>query len=376
LGKAFFINGLNAKTGGGRSILNNLLTLIRNRIFSDDYYVLTPLKGQYEKYTSESLKIVDIAPFLKVTSLSPFVYQFVLPKLISKLNVNAILNLGDLIINTKIPQLYLFDWPYAAYPESVVWKTMELKGYMQRKVKLWYFKKYINHKNLKVAAQTLAMKRKLESLYGLNSLEIVPNAVSLENIDGDENKNYNFSADKKKFLYLTYYYSHKNLEIFIPLAKKIKALELPYCLIVTIAATQHKKAKKFLNAIEENEVSDIIINVGPVEAQHVPSLYKQSDALLMPSLLESFSGTYVEAMHHKKPILTSNIDFATAVCGDAALYFDPLNVDSILIAMKEVFENDRLKNRKIKAGEDRLGNMPNWNQVLNKIESLLLNIAN
>ena len=30
----------------------------------------------------------------------------------------------------------------------------------------------------------------------------------------------------------------------------------------------------------------------------------------MPTLLESFSGTYVESMYFEKPILTSDLDFA------------------------------------------------------------------
>jgi len=66
----------------------------------------------------------------------------------------------------------------------------------------------------------------------------------------------------------------------------------------------------------------------------VPSLYAQSDALLMPTLLESFSGTYVEAMFHKIVILTSKLDFAEDVCGESAFYFDPTSPEDILASIE------------------------------------------
>jgi hypothetical protein len=46
----------------------------------------------------------------------------------------------------------------------------------------------------------------------------------------------------------------------------------------------------------------------------VPKWYKATQALLLPTLLESFSGTYIEAMHFERPIFTSNLDFAKEVC--------------------------------------------------------------
>ena len=51
--------------------------------------------------------------------------------------------------------------------------------------------------------------------------------------------------------------------------------------------------------------------------------------MILPTLLESFSATYIEAMFHGKTILTSDLDFARDVCGEAAFYFDPLNPQSI-----------------------------------------------
>ena len=153
-------------------------------------------------------------------------------------------------------------------------------------------------------------------------------------------------------------------------------MRFPYCLIVTIAAWQHRRAKELLDSLQKEGLDDTVINVGPVQMNYVPALYSQCDALLMPTLLESFSGTYVEAMYHRKVILTSNLDFAEDVCGEAAFYFDPLDVDSISDAINLAFGDDELRMQRIEEGARKLNEMPDWKQVFEKYQYVLQNIIN
>ncbi len=320
---------------------------------------MTPDKNEYENYSCDFIEIIDINNLYKKNALFPFLYYFIIPRILRDNKIDLIFNLGDIVIPTTIPQLYLFDWPYAVYPDSVVWKRMDIKCFLSRKTKLFIFKKNIKYATT-VIAQTKTMKDRLESIYELDNIEIVPNAVSLENISGGQSFNFNLPKNKIKLLYLTYYYSHKNLEVFIPLARKINELSLSYCIIVTIESKQHKLAKHVINNIKKENLHNIIINVGPVKMENVPSLYTQCDALLMPTLLESFSGTYVEAMYHKKTIITSDLDFAKDVCGEAAFYFNPLDVDSILSSINHAFEHSTLRMQKIEAGKNKLSQLLTW----------------
>lgn len=364
-----FLNGLNAKTGGGKSILNNYLTLLKNSNSDKYYYVLTPIKKEYEKYNCEIIEIVDINKIYKKTILLPFVNSFILPKTIRNLNIDVIFNLADIPIPSNIPQAFLFDWSYAAYPDSTVWETMDFKSSLIRKSKLYFFKKYLHYPKI-VIAQTETMKKRLESIYDLKNIEVVPNAVSLENMDDGEA--FDFALlDGIKLLYLTYYYPHKNLEIFIPLAQEIKRRKLDFKLITTVEASQHIGAEKFLEDIKKFDLDDIIINIGSVDMKNVPSLYKQCDGLLMPTLLESFSGTYVEAMFHQIPIFTSDFDFASAVCENAAFYFEPFEEKSILESINYAFENDKIRKEKVDAGQQVLNKLLNWEQAFTKYQSII-----
>lgn len=366
------INGLNSKVGGGKSILNNYLKLLIEKSDTDIYYLVCPDENEYKKFESTRLKIIRIDKFWKKTALSPILYLIILPNLINKFKINSIFNLGDIPIYTKTKQIYLFDWPYAVYPEYMSLKWMDFKGLIYRKIKFLFFKKLVNLPT-HVIAQTETMKKRLGLLYNLDNITIVPNAVSLDNFVGGEIKNYNLSQNKNKLLYLTHYYTHKNIEILIPVAKHFKKFNLPFVIIITISPHQHQRANKLIKLIKNHKLESNIINVGPVEMKHVPSLYSQCDGLLMPTLLESFSGTYVESMYHNKPIFTSNYDFAIDVCRNTAFYFNPLDSSSIIETIENAFNNfDEIKLKTSKANK-RLNEMPNWRHTFLSYQKLIKN---
>ncbi len=365
------INGVNSKSGGGLSILTNYLKLLSedSNVSKHNYFVLAASDVDLSDFCTDNIFVENVSCFISSTYASPFIYEYYLPKYIDNNQFDIVFNMGDLIINTNCPQLYLFDWPYAVYPEHSIWKFMDIKSKLNRLVKLSYFKKRISFNGL-VLAQTSVTAAKLKSIYGIKNVVIVPNAVSIDNYENIITKDF-MLPQKTNLLYLTYYYPHKNLEIFLPLAKKIKDNNLDFRIVITIDKTQHVKARQLLEKIKILKLDDIIINVGAVHMRDVPSLYKQCNGLLMPTLLESFSGTYVEAMHHEIPIFTSNFDFADAVCGEAAIYFDPENANSIEDCLISSFENKDLLKDKVRKGRERLAELPNWSQTFNLFQAYL-----
>lgn len=367
-----FINGLSAKSGGGKSILSNYLRLLYKSTDNEVYIVLVPSKELYHEYNSAKIEIFHLPIILSNKFLFPFVYSIILPIILRKKEVDLIFNLADVPIRSKVKQLFLFDWPYAVYPKSEVWEMMGWGDFLVKKFKLIFFEIFSNYIDVLIA-QTETMQKHLSALYGIQNIEVVPNAVSLDNLSGGVVKNYNFPSGFK-FLYLTHYYPHKNIEIFIEIAKQIKAQNLNFKLITTLDPGQHKDARKFLCDTKRLGLENIILNVGAVKMENVPSLYKQCDALLMPTLLESFSGTYVEAMYHKKPILTSKYDFAMDVCQSAAIYFDPNDANEILIKMKSLSESDEVRERLVLEASDILSRMPDWNDTFKMYNKIIKNL--
>ena len=235
--------------------------------------------------------------------LRPVMDEHWLTRRIDDLAPDVIFSMGNFAVPSTRKQVVLFMWPYATYPEGEVWDRMSWKDVQTRRAKINTFRKRLKYADV-VAPQTQTSADRLRRYYPeIKELCVVPTAVALNESQlplSGTRADFEWNQPGKKLLCLTRYYPHKNLEILIELARLIKFHQKPYSVITTIADEQHAGAGQLLEQIAEEGVQDVIQNIGPVPMDEVPALYEQTDGLLLPTLLESFSGTYVDAMHMKK----------------------------------------------------------------------------
>ncbi|HLG29804.1 MAG TPA: glycosyltransferase family 1 protein, partial [Candidatus Brocadiales bacterium] len=77
---------------------------------------------------------------------------------------------------------------------------------------------------------------------------------------------------------------------------------------------------------------------------------KKAAMLVFPSLYEGFGLPPIEAMACGCPVIVSNTSSIPEVCGDAAIYIDPYNHNSIADGIIELIENRKLRERLIDLG--------------------------
>ncbi|MCM1140349.1 MAG: glycosyltransferase [Muribaculum sp.] len=252
-------------------------------------------------------------------------------KFLSKIEVETkpdciITTSGPLYWHAKAPVLMGYNLPNNIYTDSPFFKLVPFK----KRIK-WWFKKQVHRYFFKRDAdaffvQTEDVNRRLRKYLGTEAVYTISNTYNNFFV---EKPTYPPKLPAKKsgeirLLTISTWYPHKNFEIIKPVV-----LELKKRGITNVKFFLTLKKDKFQQIFGE---TDDVINVGPISAGECPSLYEECDFMFLPTLLECFSASYAEAMIMKKPILTSNLDFATVVCKDAALYFDP--IDPIDIANK------------------------------------------
>ena len=76
-------------------------------------------------------------------------------------------------------------------------------------------------------------------------------------------------------------------------------------------------------------------SLGLVSADELASLYRRAACLVFPSLYEGFGLPPLEAMACGCPVAASNTGAIPEVCGDAAVLFDPTNVEDMVRAIVE-----------------------------------------
>jgi glycosyltransferase involved in cell wall biosynthesis len=91
------------------------------------------------------------------------------------------------------------------------------------------------------------------------------------------------------------------------------------------------------------ELRDKVHFSGYVSDPDLVALYSSALAVAMPSYSEGFGLPAIEAMACSAPVLASDRGSLPEVVGDAGIYFDPFDVESISNAIINMVENDTLR---------------------------------
>lgn len=232
-------------------------------------------------------------------------------------------------------------------PNSIAFNKLNLKERIIFKLRIAYKNYYLKKTSSYLVVETEIAKKNIIEYLGFKSSKIFVVGNTCSNFFSD-NKEIKHAKDKNTFKLITIsaFYKHKNLEIINDVVKILKQKSsVNFKFYLTI------DDKTFLKTFKRNSN---IINLGSQEAFNCPSLYLNSDAMFLPTLLETFTASYPEAMQMKIPIITSNLDFANNICGDAALYFNPLDPNEIADKIITLAENNELYFDLISKGEKRL----------------------
>lgn len=255
----------------------------------------------------------------------------------------------------KSPHLMGFARGHVIYSNSLYRKRLRLKNRIffdiKNKILLYYTKK--NSKNFVV--ETQSAQQILRSLVGSsskvycvsNTYPAVYDTLSKwTNTDLPPKDN-----NEIRFVYICSNYPHKNIQILPKVISELKELDKTHKYKIILSINENELA------ISEEQKQHFIF-LGKLDVNKCPMIYETADALLMPSLIETFSASYLEAMKMKCPILTSDIDFAHDICKEAAIYFNPLDPYDIAKKIHRFISNNRLRQSLINKGSNQLLKFP------------------
>jgi glycosyltransferase involved in cell wall biosynthesis len=120
---------------------------------------------------------------------------------------------------------------------------------------------------------------------------------------------------------------------------------------LVIAGPRHYLGEQVLAA--GREIGVRVHFTGYLSDRQLAACYHGAEAFVVPSLYEGFGIPALEAMAHGVPVASSRGGALPEVCGDAALYFDALEVDSIEAALRRVLTDSEQRAALIKAGHER-----------------------
>lgn len=154
--------------------------------------------------------------------------------------------------------------------------------------------------------------------------------------------------NKKFIMYVGRPTPHKNLEHLIEAYSLLRA-QHPDLLLV-LAGKKDANYKRIEAGVREKLKGHIIFTDFISDGQ-LRWLYENCQAYVFPSLSEGFGLPGLEAMIHGAPVVSSNATCLPEVYGQAAHYFDPLDVHGMSDAINEVLTDESLRKTLIEAGK-------------------------
>ena len=232
-------------------------------------------------------------------------------------------------LNNKPFVLTVYDSIHEKYPEIInsIDKTLENKKLLLSKAGL-------------ILAISNSTKNDLISLYNIpaEKIEVVYLAASINKSLASSNSK--LSLPEKYILFVGNRDFYKNFYNFIlaveSLLKEHKDLLL-ICAGGGIFTNEEKKlfhSKELENKIMHKGADDVML----------ANLYSNALAFIFPTLYEGFGIPALEAMNCDCPVIMSNTSSLPEVGGEAAIYFDPNNIDDMREKIKLVIINKDLRN--------------------------------
>lgn len=330
------INASNIKLGGGVQVAHSIFNSIYETIDSNLYnFYFVASKKVYESLSlekttlNERLVLIKYSQKLNVKNIATGKDVF-LDNLTKEKNIAKVFSVfGPCYWRPSKPHLVGYAKPQYVYPESPYFSRLSLKSWI-----ILVLKKYFHLRDFKKNADIIVTENrdvtkrisKLLDIQGYTVSNTANNVFSKYNFDN------NLESETFRLLTITAHYPHKNLDIIDSVIDRLRNLYPNFLFLFTISLTKDQIRVKKRNL-------KFISFLGEVRIQELPNLYKNSDAMFLPTLLECFSASYAEAMKTKTLILTSKLPFAKSICKDAAYYFDPLNPEEIAKVIYESYKN-------------------------------------
>jgi glycosyltransferase involved in cell wall biosynthesis len=335
------INAVGLRAGGGLTVGLNSLRGIRQVRPDYKIFALVPAGCGYEELcASLSIRYRAFARTRVYPVWRLWFDQLQVPVIARSWSADVLFTMNNQAAwSSPCQQIVLFHNPYYIYPHAE-WSPLLTRFERASLLLQRRLFSFTARRCERVATQTAVAAERVRQQYGIDParLAVVANAAAPEHQRQETDagrmlagRMRDAAAGRITVLTLARYYPHKDLEFIVKVARRLRESgDTRFIFFITVAAEQHPGAKALLDTIEREALGKDVVNLGEISYGELRSAYLATQACFLPTVLESMSGTHLEALQYQLPIVTADRDFAREACGMAAEYFSPGDVDGAI----------------------------------------------
>ena len=275
----------------------------------------------------------------------------------------------------KTTEVMRFTNPWVAHPNKYSWSVLSLK----EKIKTYLY--CLNQKRLMRSAhyfitQAEATKQGIMRITHepASHVKVVSNVLpaafkTMDNTPILENDWINIAAIGAPV-------PHKNFDIIPDVLLELKKKGINNIRFHTTIPFDHHLNAEIKQIVEINGLAENWVNHGRISQKKLGEIYRKCQLAFLPTLLEVFSASTVEAMFFNLPIVATKFNFNTEVLEDSCLYYEPKNANDAANQIEKLVKDKDLQNRCRERMQKELAKYGDYDAHFNAIKDFLMEVAN
>jgi len=343
------IDASNISTGGGLTHLTNLLHSLKPSHFGIDRIVIWSSKQTLSSIKNFPWLIKRSSPVLNKNFIYRAIWQkFQLQKVIKQENCNLLFVPGGSFVTSFRPVVTMSQ-------NLLPFELTELKRYglslMTLRLLLLRFSQSRSFKksNGIIFLTEFAQNRVMSQIGDVDAkLKIISHGIDQRFFaDRREYLSYDkYTFDKPiKIIYVSSIDPYKHHLNVIDAISYLRNKGLPV-LLELIGPANNKELislNKKINKVDKNK--SFIKYYGNVDYSTIDNYYFNADIAVFASSCETFGQILLEGMATGLPTACSDMSSMSEILGEAGIYFNPLDIDSIADRLKKLIKSDKLRKR-------------------------------
>lgn len=274
----------------------------------------------------------------------------------------------------KTREVMRFTNPWVTHPNKYSWSTMSFLS----KLKQWLY--CLNQKRLMKAAyafvtQTETTKKGIMRITGkpTEKVCVVNNVLpgvfkTMDNTPIVEDDWINVACVGAPV-------PHKNMDIIPDVIDELSKIGIKNVRFHTTIPVDNPMMAKVVDRCAELGYKDRLINHGRVSQKELGEMYRRCQFCFLPTLLEVFSASTVEAMYFNLPIIATDFPFNTEVLADACLYYEPKNAKDAANQLAKMIADKELQATMRERMSRQLAIYGDYDAHFNAIKEYLVKVA-
>ena len=339
-----FVNAIGIKHSGGAAVLLDFLNaaIIDGRISKISIACSPRNTRNFDLTLSEKCQVYEYVLAEKSYSYRLLAFKLLLARKSKRLKADRfVCMVGTSRADSRIPQITLIQQSLPFAGEALL--LLNAQQRLRLAIMKWLMQDACRSART-VIVQTPTMRQWVAQAFGISSNKVVsikptPPATPPHTQSKDMTLKVMQRVPRyRRLLYMGNDAEYKNLDLIVQGMRSLRA--------------EHPGTTLFLTLPENHRYGRLegIVCLGYLTGAQKWQAYELADILIMPSLVETVGLPMLEALSMGVPVLAADRPYAHDVCGQAALFFDPLSEASFVCAGKELLQNRTLQAHLIEQG--------------------------